>query len=195
MALKYKIVFGGKAKSGKDTASRMLVGHLGLRDDEVDIWAIAQPMKEIIMKMCPDASRQCLFGPSELRSNVISEDLLDEMGKPLTYRQALLDLGKLGRRYNPDFWIRCLVKNIEASQDKTACLISDQRFSNEFEYLKKAGFFMIRMQRKNITKIDDISETEQDRIPNDAYDAVIQNDDSIEKLSARVKEIADRLKQ
>jgi hypothetical protein len=190
----YKIAISGKARAGKNTVASFLVKHLGLNDNNSKIVALADPMKHIAKIMFPDASTECLFGPSELRAKIIPGEFLDSDDKALTYRRFLLDLGAFGRKYNNDIWLNCLVKDAELSTDKIGYICSDVRFVNEYNYLKSHGFFMIRITREASTKINDVSELEQDQIPNDGFDYVIENNGSMLALEEEVKKIARGLK-
>jgi len=178
----HRIAISGKARAGKNTVAEMIVKAMELKDHQYKITALANPMKAIAQAMFPDASHECLYGASELRSQVISNKYTDANGNALTYRQFLLDLGAFGRRYNSDIWLNCIVEAAKNLPDISAYIIADIRFSNEFEYFKKSGFHMIRVVRDDYTKINDVSEMEQDAIPNSAFDTVIENNHSMDTL-------------
>lgn len=173
----------GKARAGKNTVASLIVEKFGLPESKTKIVALADPMKHIVKSMFPEASEECLFGPSELRSKVISDKYLDKQGKPLTYRQVLIDLGAFGRQYNTDIWLDCLVEDAKRSIEKWVYIVSDVRFINEFNFLKKAGFCMIRVLRDESAHIDDISETQQEIIPNSEFNHVIVNNGTLQDLS------------
>lgn len=176
----------GKARAGKNTVASLIEKHSGW-PEKTKIVALADPMKRIIKSMFPEASESCLFGPSELRSTIISNKYLDKNGKSLTYRQALIDLGAFGRQYNPDIWLNCLVEDARNSIDKHVYIVSDVRFINEFKFLKAAGFTMIRVLRDDAAQIDDISETQQEGIPNEEFHYVLENNGTIPELSESVR--------
>ena len=184
----YPIAISGKARSGKNTVASIIVERLRYPNDKVKVAALADPMKRIIQAMMPEASSECLFGASELRGEVIAGDKYkDRNGNPLTYRQALIDLGSFGRAFNPELWLNCLVEDANKSVDKWAYIISDVRMRNEFDFLKEAGFIMVRVRRKSIDTIDDISETEQDEITDDEFDYILNNDKEISDLEDLVQ--------
>jgi hypothetical protein len=186
-----KIAISGKINAGKNTLATLLVKHLGLTENEAKIVGLADPMKNMILQMIPNANRECLFGPSDLRSNVISDDLLSDDGNPLTYRQALLDLGKFGRNYNSNIWLNALVQDAELSKDKKAYIVSDVRFVNEFEYLHNADFYTIRIKRPSPERVNDISETDQNAIPDGHFHAVVQNYGDLEMLNLRAQKLIE----
>jgi hypothetical protein len=183
-----KIAISGKARAGKNSAASFIIKHTVLNENNAKIVALADPMKKIVKMMFPEAKNECLFGPSELRAEVIAKDkYLDKERSPLTYRNALIDLGAFGRKYNNDIWLNCLVEDANISKDKLVYIVADVRYINEFEFLKKSNFYMIRILRDSFTKINDNSETEQDIIPNSDFDRVIYNNGSLEDLSKELK--------
>jgi hypothetical protein len=162
--------------------ANFLVKHMGLDENSAKIVALADPMKRIIKMMFPEAKEECLFGPSELRSEIIPGDYKNKDGGSLTYRNALIDLGAFGRKYNDNMWLNCLAEDAKTN-NKTAYIISDVRFKIEFDFLKKSDFYMIRVIREDSVKINDVSETEQDVIFNSDFDRVIYNNGALEDLS------------
>ena len=179
------IALSGKARSGKDTVAKMFANLLS--ESKPRIEALANPMKQIIEIMFPGSSKECLYGASELRASVISNNYTDKHGKPLTYRQALLDMGAFARRYNEDIWLHCLLEGVK--KDTNATIVSDIRRKNEFNFFKKHNFTMIRVVRDTYTRIDDLSETEQDLITNDEFSFIIDNNSTLETLFSQVKDI------
>lgn len=193
MSGKLKLAISGKARTGKNTAAEMIVKHMNIPMTQCKIVALADPMKHIVKTMFPEASNECLFGPSELRSTIIAEKYKNKDGNTLTHRQALIDLGAFGRQYNNNIWLNCLVEDANQSKDKIVYICSDVRFVNEFEFLKSAGFYMIRIKRPSYTKIDDVSETQQDAILDADFNLVIDNDGSLEDLSNCIADMVAKL--
>jgi len=186
----YKIAISGKANCGKNTVAEMLVDYLKYKNSKEKIVALADPMKRIVQMMFPEASDECLYGPSELRSQTISDKFKDKNNNVLTHRQALIDLGAFGRQYNSNIWLNCLVEDCNQSKDIDTYIVSDVRFINEFNYLKAAGFVMIRVLRIDSAKIDDVSEKEQDAIKDSEFDYVIENNKTLDDLRKDVKRLS-----
>jgi hypothetical protein len=198
----YKVSISGKANSGKNTLSKLLFNNIfgyGVDADRVVKDAFANPMKEIIMLMFPNADREALYGPSFLRSNIIP-DAFDSAGNPLTYRQALIDIGSRGREYNPNIWIDIVKDNISRAPtwfctcDTMGFCVTDVRYINEFEMLRDNGFFNIRIIRDDVAKINHKSEVEQEAISNKDFDYVIYNNGSLEAFESKVEILASFLK-
>lgn len=174
-----KIAISGKAGSGKDTAASFILNHETMKSFNLTKKAFADPLKEIAGIMYPDIPKEWIYGPSQLRASVI-EDSFKENEK-LTVRQLLIDIGTNGRNYNENIWIESALADVRKSKEKSF-IFSDVRFRNEFDCLKKNGFFMIRVKRQKISKIDSPSENEMDLILDDEFDYVINNDLSIDSF-------------
>jgi hypothetical protein len=171
---KIKIAISGKAGSGKDT----------IASDRR--YAFADPIKEIVMTMFPGAARQDLWGPSDLRSKLIP-------GETVTYRQALMDVGKLGRKYDPYIWVRHFENDLKRYNSVNLYILSDLRFEEELASVNKHDFVLIRVKRQNTIQIDDSSEKDQDQIPDTAFDYVINNDGTKDDLNIVCDKIISEL--
>jgi hypothetical protein len=199
------IGISGHAGSGKGVAADALVQSCG--------WvkvALADPMK----RMCADAfdwPSSALWGPSEERNKP------DPARNGLTPRKALQLLGtEWGRACYPDVWIdyalsvaRALQRGGHVYSPRTGLqssfmstknvVIDDVRFDNERVAIQKAGGKVVRIKRPTLSLIGapavHTSETEQDAIPDAAFDAVIYNDGSIDQLRARTLAVVNHLMQ
>lgn len=188
-----RIAISGQAKTGKNTLAEMIVNNLDTDAKNCCIAAVADPIKNIAMLMVPNADSKCLWGESELRSELLPGNLKDAEGNPLSYRRFLLDLGKFGRLYNNDIWLDALVRMTNQQGSLKTFIISDVRFPNEIQYFKKNGFYMVRLKRSDIPQIDDISETAQLEVPDDYFDQVIVNDGTLQNLNEQAKLIINKL--
>ena len=84
---------------------------------------------------------------------------------------------------NPDVWVNLALNNVK---NEGNFFISDLRFHNEFERLKKDGWFCVKLLRskreegRNGTgSYFHRSESALDNIPEDRWDAIIYNDNRI----------------
>jgi hypothetical protein len=194
----YRIAITGKARSGKDTTAKLLVQTIRKLDAPLKYsakyMAFADPIKKIACQMFPDIPRQWLYGSSELRGNIIPGAFKGAI--PLTVRQLLIDIGnEFGRQYDPKMWIN----HFKHAYDQ-ACLkgtdiimVKDVRRRNEFDFLKTQNFIQVRVLRDDCTKIDDISETDQDGIQNSEFSFVIDNNKDKKYLKQQVEHIAKLL--
>lgn len=201
-----KIAICGKQNTGKNTLATVLTEVLCANKYEYEIKAFADPIKEMICLMFPKANPKYLWGSSNLRNNIIP-NAYDKNGKPLTYRQALIDIGTLGRQYNKDVWVNAFddrVKKIIGWRqmdnyeeplkivDIKLLICSDVRFINEYVYLKDKGFFIIKVVRDTIIHSKDATETEQDGINDNQFDYILQNNGTIEAFKEQAVMVAGR---
>jgi hypothetical protein len=202
----HKIAICGKANTGKNTLANLLYQELHYRDSvefasrhpglslqaySGKFMAFADPIKEIVMTMFPRANKECLYGPSRLRSEAIPGAFKND--KPLTYRQALIDIGtEVGRSYSDKVWLENFDHRYEQILVKKSppniIIVTDVRFRNEFDHLKDKGFFQIRLYRETgMAPIEHISETGQSSIKDEEFDYVLFNNKSLEDLKEEVK--------
>jgi len=184
----YKIAISGKAKSGKNTIGSIIKFKLSKQfnyDMSVcqDL-AFADPIKNIIQTMFPMAEHRHLHGSSDFRKKNIPLT-------NITYRQACLDIGKFGRSYDENIWVNLLKDQLSQGivENKKIQLVYDLRFKNEFNALKDAGFYLIRIKRNDSANINDISETEQDEIPDNLFNKIINNNMSYDELENYIDDV------
>ena len=190
----YKIEISGKANTGKNTLSNMIVKMLrgkkhkyaSLSELSVKYMAFADPIKEMIMTMYPTIPRKFLYGASKYRNEVIPGAFKN--GNPLTIRQLLLDLGtEVGRGYKETVWLDNFDHRFEQNKRHRIIIVTDVRFRNEFEHLKNKGFYQIRLYRnEDAPTIAHRSELDQKSILDSEFDYVIHNDKSLKDLKNTV---------
>ena len=155
----------GKARSGKDTFADYLIKNYGFEKK-----AFADPLKEMCRALF-------MFNDEQLYGNL--KEIIDERWN-ITPREALQKLGTEFVRENinnylpnldcipKDFWLKRFQLWYEDNKDKNI-IISDIRFANESELIKKLGGTIIRV--KSINDVNNthshISENMFDEIPVD----------------------------
>jgi len=203
----YKIAISGKANSGKDTLADIIWDvlktmypydktHVSKRTEAVQKAALADPIKEMIRLMFPRTTRQTLYGPSKYRSAEIPG--VFKNGVPLTYRMLLQELGtEIGRRFKEDIWIDALNYKMEKAEKKGYLLfiVTDVRFRNEFDSMKKSGCTMVRINRNEQLQMNHASEVEQESINDSEFDFVIDNNGTKDDLLIQVNDMLSKLKQ
>lgn len=193
----YKIAITGKANSGKNTLGKLLseefVRRGNLCEPITKYIAFADPVKNIARLMFPNLPRKYLVGPSKFRTKTIPGAFKN--GIPLTVRQLLIDIGtEIGRQYNDSVWLDAFdVAFKKAEKAYKVVIVTDVRFRNEFDHLKKQGFFHIKLLRNSdSTSISShISETNQESIKNEEFDYILDNNGSLDDLKEKVKKIVD----
>ena len=202
----YKIAISGKAGSGKDTISKLLVKQLrkanGTNDYiysenymKVQYVAFADPIKEIARTMFPLLPEIAFTGPSKNRSMPIPG--AQKNGQALTVRQLLIDIGTNGRNYDSNIWLNDFKYSFNKSllSQNNIFVVTDVRFRNEFEHLAKKGFYQIRLYRDDGTPgINHVSETNQNSIFDNEFNYVLDNNGSLNELKAKVSDIVSLLR-
>lgn len=138
------LAFTGPKGSGKDAAASGVLDSLGVPYPVCHL-TFASPIKEMA---------RAILDSDWLEKAELNKDLVDPV-IGASYRRILQTLGtEWGRDLNPDIWINLLTKKLEAfhwsllrSGQKGICLITDVRFSNELDALKKYRPIVIRIDR------------------------------------------------
>ncbi len=209
-----KIAISGKAKSGKNTLSDLIIKSLYKNlptyyknKKRIQSCAFADPIKEMGNIIFPgEIHEEHFWGPSENREKNVdfnytkydykSDDNI-EYEEDLTYRKVLMDIGSLGRKYDKNIWINLLLRKCQKAElDKYSLfVVNDLRFKNEFNALSDNDFFLIRIKRKDSNKINDISETDQDGISDKEFDYVIDNNSTKKQLKQSIIPMIDKIKK
>lgn len=115
----------------------------------------------------------------------------DLLGKNFSPRDSLILIGtNFGRnQIHKDIWVETVFNRYYLSKNKNL-LITDVRFPNEYESIKKRGGIMIRIERENLYKLDHESECALD---NYIFDYVIENNGTLEELIEKVNNIISLL--
>lgn len=198
----------GKISSGKDTAAAVMTDDFGFKKV-----AFADELKRTAMRWFGFTPLQ-LWGPSELRAlkspkfpdgptaRQVTQFLGTEVGRKL-YEELWVSLlgetcarlavgmpssSNLSYDYHP---VRGLFVREGWWPPPAGIVIPDVRFPNEIAAVKDWGGVLIRVERQ--TDRDDeasqhASETEQDLIPNSVFDAVIENNTTIEDYKEKVQD-------
>jgi len=126
--------------------------------------------------------------------------------KSMTVRELLQKLGTEAIRNNlhPNAWVNALFAdyndpNIRRTPQEwfdftpSNWIVTDMRFPNEFEAIKKRGGLVFRIHRKKPKDLH-ISETALDSVPVEEWDYVINNHGNLEQLYLIAKDIVETFK-
>ena len=113
------------------------------------------------------------------------------IGKDFTPRDAMVLVGTaFGRNMvHPNIWIETLFNRYDKNKD---LLITDLRFPNEYEEIKKRGGIVIRINRSNQNSSNHISECALD---NHNFDYVINNNSTLYDLEINIINIINEIKK
>jgi len=188
------IGLSGKAASGKDTIANEFVKEFGF----IKI-SFADPVKRMAMEMFD-------FTPSQLWGDSFNRDKID-VRYGFSPRDALQKMAtSFGRDMYEDVWVNATKRVInklqttvsEYSSDKGVkviytptkhdnintdknIIISDCRFLNEFNFIKKQNWPIFRVKRNSEKKMNHISEIDLDNIKDSEFTKVIDNNNIIVK--------------
>jgi hypothetical protein len=128
------------------------------------------------------------------------------MGKDFTPRDAMVLVGtEFGRNMiHQNIWIETLFNRYDKNTD---ILITDLRFPNEYEEIKKRGGIVIRINRPNLTKLtkltnltnltnlNNLNHISECALDNHNFDYVINNDTTLYDLQNNVLNIINEIKK
>jgi hypothetical protein len=174
--------------NGKDSIANHLCEEFGYQRV-----AFADPLKEAC---------GILFGFSYEQLHGSLKETPDPRWFGLTPRQVFQFFGtdlirkhmrELDERFGEDFWLLCAMNKINAilSQNKKV-VISDVRFPNECELIKKMGGTVIRVTRPQINTSVDLHESEVLIIDLDV-DMDVKNDGTLEDLHCLINQMMNSI--
>lgn len=182
----------GSQGSGKDTVANILISEYGF----VKL-TFASTLKDVVAILF-SWSRDLLEGLTEesrLWRETVDDFWSEKLSIPsFTPRKALQMIGTdLFRvHFNNDIWISIVENKIGAmlkNNPKTNIIISDCRFANEFSLIKRfpdSHIITILRVKNSTNKLAHSSETEW---VNYNFDAILQNDNSIDDLKTNLKSL------
>ena len=127
------IAFAGYAGSGKDYQCQQLV-----KQGDYKKIAFADALRKIAFANLGLAIEKAPQNYEWMKANpCISVTLKDGTSNSISLRKFLEFMGTEGiRYYDNDFWVKCLLKEIDKLDSDINVCISDLRFHNEYQLLK-----------------------------------------------------------
>jgi len=177
------IGFIGKKGSGKDTAADFLCSEFGFKKV-----AFADPLKRACRELFSFNDEQ-LYGDKketvDAHWKITPRETLQFIGTEV-FREHIQNLIP---HVKNNFWVERLEKEIINNNFNYA--ISDVRFKNEIDMIKKLGGIIIKIERNetNNNFSNHISETEMDNI--NIYDNLILNDGALSEFEKKIKLIVN----
>lgn len=163
------IGLSGKKFAGKDTVADMILELLPhLRGQK---FSFAYALKKEVCAAC-DITMGFLEAHKENFRLILQ-------GWGTDYRREL---------YGQDYWIEALLRVLVAHKHLHIQIVTDVRFRNEAEAIRKAGGLVWRIGRPTIINTDThISETDLD-YQSSYYDCLIVNDSNLKQLKIKVQD-------
>jgi hypothetical protein len=111
-------------------------------------------------------------------------------------RDLMISFGTDTRDRDPDHWIRALhlsLLDMVSDAGVPGIVITDLRFPNELQYLRRLGATTIRIDRRDVEVSNDIADCALANEPDESFDHIIDNCGSKEDLWERISGIADSI--
>lgn len=194
--MKHRLIgISGKKQHGKDTVAKIIQD---MYPDEYIILKFADKLKDMVCVLL-DCTRMELEDPKYKETPLGEkwEKFTTHDAGPfgeittsyyLTPRLILQLLGtECGREIiHPNIWVN-VTMNTVAKNQLPGAIITDVRFPNEAEAIKKAGGILIRVERVDMESSDNHpSETSLDDY--DDFDYIVYNDKDIIELTKKINE-------
>lgn len=165
------IGLAGLARSGKDTAAQHLVNHHGFQ-----AYAFADPLRDGLMHILN-------LSPCDFEG--------DQKEQPLPWlgqspRQLMQSLGtEWGRnKVHTELWLLLAAQNLDllarTHDNARGFVVSDIRFENEAEFIRKRGGLVIHVRRMLLSQVN--PHVSENGVMVQAKDIVISNNGSIDDL-------------
>lgn len=195
-----KILIGcsGKARSGKDSVGEFLVEELS--EYGVVKAAFADELKRQVAEHF-DLSHAQLYGDlkeveDERYIKPIKYDGENELQADYwTPREIMQAYGQFMRTIDYNYWVKALFKQLAIKEIHSA-VITDCRHPNEVDFVVNRGGYHVRTYREGADVIHNsnhISETALDNYK--VVDFKVINNDSLEELKLKARELADLIKE
>lgn len=160
------IGIAGKARTGKDTIANHLVEKHGF----VQL-AFADPIREIVYFLCS------------------AQTLPDDKEEPIypagvSQRRMMQDIGDMGRRWHVDYWVQQLEDTLKTWEPDTRVVISDIRYENEANWIRKRGWLWHVTRPNNPYSVR--AHSSENGVTFDGSDALIQNSETLDDLRDHV---------
>jgi hypothetical protein len=172
----------GWARSGKDTTADHLISKYGYKRI-----SFAAPMKEALYKLNPRITINGVVGtPVSTGVDIYGWDDLKEHGPEV--RVLLQRMGtEVGREmFGEDFWVNAAIDSIE---DGSKVVVSDVRYPNEAEAIKKLGGQVWRITRPGVGPAN--SHASETSLDDYEFDYKIENNDGLGMLYSKVDSVLE----
>ncbi len=193
------IVLSGKARSGKDSAAKILHSIIG---EDCQSIAYADYLKEILF-FCFDLTHEQLYGDDK-------EDCID--GLPIrtksgivtthfwTTRKLLQYVGTIFRVINPNCWVNVVKRKVLDESLYSNYIITDARYDNEIDWVIENGGIHIHINRESKDFASDRKHVSETSLPDFTTEKkfgsyVISNDDDLNILKYKLKNILNILEE
>lgn len=166
------IGLSGYARSGKDTAARILVEEFGFKR-----LAFADKIREFLLEIDP------ILNDGYRLNHVVTEYSWDTAKDRDEVRRLLQETGLAARKmFGPDFW----VEQAFASVDPTdRVVVTDVRFPNEADYIRDLDGYVWRINRDSVDAVN--NHISEHALNGYTFDTIINNNSTVEDLNRAIR--------
>lgn len=161
------IGISGKKRSGKDTAAMYLRSQIGGEDTKTMYWATG--LKKLAAEMLGLTPYHFFMDKAKTTAYEIAPGVF------MSGRDFLQKLGTDCVRDNihKDFWVFQGIKEMEARPEEII-VVPDTRFPNEYEAIRKANGYIIRIE-KNLLPAEGDDHPSETALDDYGFDLVVDN--------------------
>lgn len=174
----YLIGITGRARSGKDTAARILRDLHGYSPA-----AFAEPLKQMAAIFCDEP--EALFHDDDAK-----EATCHLHGKTRRHILQLLGTECVKPYFGEGVWVRHMLKRIHAGRYGTRVVITDVRFEAEADAILEAGGVILKLERQGGLTGTEASHVSEAGIDPDKVDFTIFNNGSVGELAHELEKVA-----
>ncbi|WP_369147052.1 hypothetical protein [Streptomyces sp. R44] len=180
------IAIAGRARTGKDTIGRYLVESRGYRRV-----AFADALKEAALRIDPPVWITNHGDDFERLSEVVGDWGWEKAKEGHEVRRFLQELGASMRAVDPEIWIRAALKKVdEANEAGVPCVITDVRYINELDTLRRLRWHTVHIDRPDVPQL--VHESEGAINPDDVH-YMIRNVGTLNDLHRQVDVILEEI--
>jgi dephospho-CoA kinase len=186
------IGISGRLNAGKDTLADIL---LDLKPEFFEKKAYAYKLKQIANLLTGISIEK--FNDGEFKKQNMPEEWnwFDDPEDAMSVREFLQELGTEAIRdgLHENAWVIALMADYKADEENNLpnWIITDVRFHNEAEAIRKKGGMLIRLNRKGQSSSEHSSELHMNDWGD--WDFVIDNDGSISDLTSHATKIIEEI--
>jgi hypothetical protein len=192
----------GRARVGKDTAGAWLVDNRGYRrigfaDALKDAALTLDPIVHATVEKSYDYGYGGEHVPVWGTEPHHLSDVIRRMGWEAAkdefpeVRRTLQELGMAIRAIDSEFWLRAALKKVtEANEAGVPAVITDVRFPNEADSLRRAGFHLVYIDRPGVPQLDHASEG---ALTAEDVDYIVRNTSDLTTFVGKVEVVANRI--
>lgn len=171
----------GKKGAGKDTVARLIHSI----DDTYRAIAFADPLKDAVAAML-------LVPRSYLEDRNVKEEPIAVIGKSPRYMMQTLGTEWGRELIHPDLWVILASERIDHLLQFARVVITDVRFENEAEMIRKKGGIIVHIIRPEVENSGDAHASETG-IEKKDEDYLIYNTSSLDELQLEVQGLYEHL--